>query len=186
MRLLAVCLILGCGTLLAADKSPREIFVQARVFEVDTAHLKKLDPGLLRRLRARDHRAALTLFGDAARFGAAVKTLAEPVLLAQMGTVTRYVSGGEGRGDLSRTIGTAMKVAVDRAAEAPGSIESRIEIAVTTRNDDGEMLDLARHSLQFVAALGETRLYVADESTLESGAARQQFVLISIDRFGDH
>ena len=186
MRSLAACLVLGCGTLLAADKPPREIFVQARVFEVDTAQLKKLDPGLLRRLRARDRRAAITLFGDGARFGAAVKTLAEPVLLAQVGTVTRYVSGGDGRGELSRAVGTSMKVAVDRAADAPGSVESRIEVAVTTRNDDGETVELARHSLQFVAALGETRMHVADESTLESGATRQQFVLISIDRFGDH
>src|SRR3569623_1062745 len=135
MRLLAACGILGCGTLLAADKPPREIFVQARVFEVDTAHLKKLDPGLLRRLRARDHRAAMTLFGDGPRFGATARTLADPGLLAQTGIVTRYGSGGEGRGDLSRTGGTSMKVAVDRAAEAPGGIESRIEIAVTSRND---------------------------------------------------
>jgi len=182
MRLLAACLILGCGTLLSAEKPRPEIFVQTRVFEVDVAQLKKLDPVLLRRLRHRDPKAAATLFADPTRFGK-VKTLAEPTVLTRLGEECHYVSGGMTVTEPRREWGTSARVTVAEAAEATGSVEAHLDVTVTMLDrEHDEVVDLARHSLQFVCALGETRLHVGEETTSEFGV-RQQFVLVSINRF---
>jgi hypothetical protein len=182
MRVLAACLILGCGTLLSAEKPQPEIFVQTRVFEVNVAELKRLEPGLLRRLRDRDPRAAATLFADPARFGK-VRTLADPTVLTRLGKECHYVSGAATVIEPRREWGTLAKVLVAEASEAPGSFECWLDVSRTSFNRQrDEVVDEARHSLQFVCALGETRLHVGEEMTSEFGV-RQQFVLVSINRF---
>ncbi|HVV98747.1 MAG TPA: hypothetical protein VHB77_00320 [Planctomycetaceae bacterium] len=181
MRVLAACLILGCGTLLSAEKPRPEIFVQTRVFEVDVTELRRLEPGLLRRLRDRDPRAAATLFADPTRFGK-VKTLADPTVLTQLGKECHYVSGAATVTEPRREWGTLVKVLVAEASEAPGCVECWLDISRTSFNPQrDEVVDEARHSLQFVCAVGETRLHVGEEVTLKFGT-RQQFVLVSISR----